>query len=91
MLGTLKTMVSLEGIATLAKLEHLQEFLYESRGRTEEAFLENQQYFAMCMQVLPNLWVSCSRTSIHLPEDRFECYDFSRKAFQQKQAPPLGH
>jgi len=43
MLGTLKTMVSLEGIATLAKLEHLQEFLYESRGQTEEAFLENQQ------------------------------------------------
>lgn len=83
--------VTSEGIATLGRLENLQEFLYaqfDHRSTNEEA--RNHKFFAICLQVLPRLWVSCSRTRIYLISNKsnihlrhFTDYNYAAVAFQQ--------
>lgn len=56
--------VSAKGIAALAKLEHLNEFLYRDKHGHE-----NRYCFALCLKHLPHLWISSMRIKIDLDRD----------------------
>jgi len=55
--------VTKKGIAALAKLKHLQQFLYEDIFFRDEVECE---YFAMCLRLLPNLLISNAGVKIEL-------------------------
>lgn len=77
--------VTSEGISTLDRLANLEEFLYDQYYRSDEVYLKKQKHFAMCLQVLPRIHVSCSRTKIHLSYQDYQLCDHVWKAFEQLQ------
>jgi hypothetical protein len=91
---TLAHSVSADGIAALADLQHLEEFLYHEKDTSidRKKPIRNQEFFAMCVQLLPRLRISCSRVDIELEFDNF-LSDFASKAFRELQfhmPSPLG-
>lgn len=56
--------VSAKGIAALANLEHLQEFLYKETLNTNSS--TNQKLFSLCLKFLPRLRISCRTLEISL-------------------------
>jgi hypothetical protein len=83
---TLGTQTSSDGIASLATLQHLQEFTYHETDTpwNREKANGNKKFFAMCLQLLPRLRVSCSAVEIELELDNF-LSDFASKAFRDLQ------
>jgi hypothetical protein len=70
--------VSKIGIAALAKLEHLQQFLY----RHDKFNHRDYRFFYMCLKQMPRLWISGMRIKIELETD-LRLSGFASKAFQK--------
>jgi hypothetical protein len=83
---TLDQSVSADGIAALADLQHLEEFSYHEKDTSidRKKPIRNQDFFTMCLQLLPRLRISCSRVDIELEFDKF-LSDFASKAFEELQ------
>jgi hypothetical protein len=91
---TLDHSVSADGIAALTKLQHLEEFTYHEKDTSwdRQKPIRNKEFFAMCLQLLPRLRISCSRVEVELELDNF-LSDFASKAFRELQGrmpSPLG-
>lgn len=77
--------VSSEAIATLANLEHLQEFLYFRKNVDNKLpTTRNKDLYSMCLQLLPRLHISCTRIKIEQAYD-FCHVEFSWNSFQELQ------
>jgi hypothetical protein len=78
--------VSSEAIATLASLEHLQEFLYFRSHMANQPALStrNKELYSLCLQLLPRLQISCSSIKIEQECDFYQA-ESSWKSFQDLQ------
>jgi hypothetical protein len=75
--------VSFIGIAALAKLEHLQEFLYYHDD--EDAC--DEEFFWLCLNLMPRLRVSGLRVKIELEPDIRFYGGYAKKAFKRMMEP----
>jgi hypothetical protein len=82
--------VTSAGIASLAKLEQLQEFLYHEKMLRNTTTNRNHLVFAACLHLLPRLRVSCCRIEIRLELDIF-LTDFASQAFCCLRGPLRTH
>jgi len=75
--------VSLVGIAALVKLEHLQEFLYYH----DDDDAGDEEFFWVCVNLMPRLRVSGLRVKIELEPDTRFYGGYAKKAFKRMMKP----
>jgi hypothetical protein len=78
--------VSSKGIAALAKLEHLEEFLYHHNE--VDRYGESSNAFHLCLKLMADLRVSGLRVKIDLKTDRL-LTGFASSAFERLMRKPL--
>lgn len=73
--------MSSQGIGALSSLKHLRKFVYKDETFVSfESRNKSKEHFAMCLQLLPRLRVSCAKIKLQLRMDDFNT-NFASKAF----------